>query len=254
MRAAKSDHARWLVLLAVGALGVSCVMTQLALMREFLCAFSGNELVVGAILGSWLLLTGLGSRLGQISERLRNPLRALLIAQLFVAILPLVQVFALRALRNVVFERGVTVGMTETVVSSLVLLLPYCIFSGFFLTLACAVLAWLQGGAGVPPDSSGLERVRMPAFPGGSEGGSSKALKEGGALGSCIRKCVLLAKMLRGECWKVGRRVPTPPQAPSPSVRRGGDTAPYPPHFFGLPVAFGSGSAGLGTARLTWTG
>ena len=36
--------------LAVGALGVMAVMTQLALMREMLCAFSGNELGLGIIL------------------------------------------------------------------------------------------------------------------------------------------------------------------------------------------------------------
>ena len=44
-----------LVLAAVGALGVSCVMTQLALMRELLGAFSGNEMVLGVALGLWLV-------------------------------------------------------------------------------------------------------------------------------------------------------------------------------------------------------
>src|SRR5512137_410166 len=87
-----SGRAQWRVLLAVGALGVSCVMTQLALMREFLCAFSGNELVVGVILGNWFLLTGLGTWLGRRAGRLRNPLRVLVGAQILVALLPLVQV------------------------------------------------------------------------------------------------------------------------------------------------------------------
>ena len=54
-----------LVIVAVGALGISCViMTQLALMRELLGAFSGNEMVLGVSLGLWLLLMGLGTRLG----------------------------------------------------------------------------------------------------------------------------------------------------------------------------------------------
>ena len=53
------------VLLSVGALGVSCVMTQLALMRELLGAFSGNELVLGVVLGNWLLLMGIGAWLGR---------------------------------------------------------------------------------------------------------------------------------------------------------------------------------------------
>src|ERR1039457_6236717 len=61
-----------LVLLAVGALGVSCVMTQLALMRELLGTFSGNEMVLGVVLGLWLLLMGIGAWLGRTSERCRG--------------------------------------------------------------------------------------------------------------------------------------------------------------------------------------
>ena len=59
------DRTRRLVLLAVGGLGVSAVMTQLALLRELLTAFTGNELVFGIGLGSWLLLTGIGTWLGR---------------------------------------------------------------------------------------------------------------------------------------------------------------------------------------------
>ena len=84
---------RRMVLLAVGALGVSCVMTQLALLRELLGAFNGNELVLGVVLGSWLLLMGLGTWLGRSSDKLKNPLTILVVMQIFVAILPLLQCF-----------------------------------------------------------------------------------------------------------------------------------------------------------------
>ena len=140
---------RRLVLLAVGALGVSCVMTQLALMRELLGAFSGNELVLGLALGNWLLLMGLGAWLGRTSGQLQHPRTVLAIAQILVAVLPLVQVFLLRALRNVVFVRGASVGVSETVLSALVLLLPYCIIAGYVLTLACSLLARQEGAAGI---------------------------------------------------------------------------------------------------------
>ncbi|MGD0350101.1 MAG: fused MFS/spermidine synthase [Verrucomicrobiota bacterium] len=138
---------RRLVLLAVGALGVSCVMTQLALMRELLGAFSGNELVLGVVLGNWLLLMGLGTWLGRTSDKLRNPLAVLAVMQILVAVLPLVQVFLLRALRNVIFVRGAAVGVTETVISAFILLMPYCLVAGYALTLACAI----QSRTGVPP-------------------------------------------------------------------------------------------------------
>src|ERR1035437_8731979 len=138
-----------LVLVSVGALGVSCVMTQLALMRELLGAFSGNEMVLGVVLGLWLLLMGIGAWLGRTSDRLRNQLAALAVIQMLVALLPLVQVFLLRALRNVVFIRGAEVGVTETVGASFVLLLPYCLVAGYALTLACSILAREDGPSGI---------------------------------------------------------------------------------------------------------
>jgi spermidine synthase len=137
-----SDHKylRRSVLLAVGALGVSCVMTQLVLMRELLCAFAGNEMVLGIALGLWLLLTSLGTSLGRTTDKLRNPLAILFTAQIFIAVIPLAQVFAVRALRNGVFVRGAEVGVTGTVLSTAVLLLPFCLVAGYTLTLACSIL------------------------------------------------------------------------------------------------------------------
>lgn len=52
------------VLLALGVLGFSCVVTQLVLMREMLGFFSGNEMVLGVVLGLWLCLMGFGAWLG----------------------------------------------------------------------------------------------------------------------------------------------------------------------------------------------
>ncbi len=136
---------RHLVILAVGALGVSSVMTQLALMREMLGAFCGNEMAMGIILGNWLFLTGIGSSLGRTTGRLANP-RSLLVAGLIlVAVVPLAQVFLLRAFHNTVFIRGATIGITGTVAGSFVLLLPFCVVSGYLLTLACSILAREKG-------------------------------------------------------------------------------------------------------------
>lgn len=134
------DRTRRLVLLAVGGLGVSAVMTQLVLMRELLGAFSGNELVFGISLGSWLLLTGAGTWLGRSSARLKDPARTLVVGLVLVAIIPLMQVVAVRVLRDFVFLRGAAVGVTGTVLGSLALLFPFCLVSGALLTLACALL------------------------------------------------------------------------------------------------------------------
>jgi spermidine synthase len=141
--------AQRLVLAAVGALGVSCVMTQLALMRELLGTFAGNEMVLGVVLGLWLVLMGIGAWLGRTSEKLRNQIAALAVIQVLVAMLPLAQVFLLRALRNVVFMRGAAVGVTETAGAVLVILLPYCLVAGYALTLACSILGRERGPGGI---------------------------------------------------------------------------------------------------------
>jgi len=57
---------------AVTALGISSIAVQLIVLREFLNVFYGNELVFGIILGSWFLLTGLGSYLGRYVRKLVN--------------------------------------------------------------------------------------------------------------------------------------------------------------------------------------
>ena len=140
---------RRLVLAAVAAMGVSCVMTQLALMRELLGAFSGNELVLGLVLGNWLLLMGIGAWLGRTSDKLQNPRAVLAAVQILLAVLPLWQVFVLRGLHNVIFIRGAAVGVGETVLSAFLLLLPYCVVAGYGLTLACSIMAREEGATGI---------------------------------------------------------------------------------------------------------
>jgi spermidine synthase len=128
--------ARFAPRFAVFALGFSAVVTQLVLLRELLSAFSGNEICLGVMLGSWLLLMGLGSWAGRTAARLRNGAGVFAWAQILIALWPLVAVFLLRMLRDVVFTRGVEVGVVETVLGCIVVLLPYCLASGYLLTLA----------------------------------------------------------------------------------------------------------------------
>ena len=143
------DPARRLILVAVGGVGAAAVITQLVLMRELLAAFSGNELVFGLSLGSWLLLTGAGAWLARSATRLAAPERAFGWGQIGIAVLPLAEVLAVRVLRNVVFTRGASVGMMETVLGCLALLAPFCLLSGAMLTVACAWLARRGDSAGV---------------------------------------------------------------------------------------------------------
>jgi spermidine synthase len=161
---------------------MASVMTQLALMRELLCAFAGNEMVLGIALGLWLLLTGLGTSLGRTADKLRNPLAVLFTAQIFIAVIPLAQVFAAHALRNVVFVRGAEVGVTGTVLSAAVLLLPFCLVAGYTLTLACSILA----------------RILTP--PPGSIAESGAPISESARTGDSLRTLPNRSLALRGQC------------------------------------------------------
>jgi spermidine synthase len=142
---------------AVCCLGVSAFITQLTLMRELLSVFSGNELIFGIVLGNWLLLTGAGAVLGRTSARLRSPLNVLVAGQILVALLPIAIVVFLRTRQDALFSilasghaRGAEIGVTETVASCFVLLAPYCLVTGYLLTLACRVLASLESHVGCP--------------------------------------------------------------------------------------------------------
>ena len=106
-------------------------------------------MALGIILGNWLLLTGIGSWLGRTTGRLENPRSILVAGLIFVAVVPLAQVFLLRAFHNIVFIRGATVGITGTVAGSFVLLLPFCVVSGYLLTLACSILASGEGPSAI---------------------------------------------------------------------------------------------------------
>jgi spermidine synthase len=162
---ADTSRGRTAIVLAIAGVGVSSIVAQLSLMREMLGTFAGNEMVLGVILGNWLLLTGLGAFLGRSAHRLRKPNSIFIGAQMLLAVLPLVQLFLLRTLRDVVFTRGQVIGPAETVAASFVLLWPYCLVSGYILTLACEVLA-RQG------DSRGTGRVYLADSLGSIVGGA----------------------------------------------------------------------------------
>jgi spermidine synthase len=140
---------RLLLRAALFALGFSSVLTQLTLMRELLGVYAGNELTFGVILGNWLLLTGLGSWGGRSAARWKAPLKFLPPAQVVLALLPLAALCSVRLFRHDFFLRGATLEVTETVLSSFLLLMPYCVLSGYFLTLAATQLTEAHEAAGV---------------------------------------------------------------------------------------------------------
>lgn len=124
---------------SVIGIGLSSILTQLVLLREFMSVFFGNELVFGVILSEWLLLTGIGSYLGKISRNIKRKTETFGVLQMFVGILPLILVWFVRGLRTWLLRPGEAANLWIVFSSSLLLLLPYCMASGFLLTLACSM-------------------------------------------------------------------------------------------------------------------
>ena len=128
------------MLLAAAVLGCTTMVMQTIILREFLAVFCGNELVIGIVLANWMVLTGIGSLLGRYPRGSMGVFPLLGSAMIAVGLLPAITVFLLNDLRNVVFRVGVMIGLGESVYGSFLLLMPFCLASGYLFTrLAIAV-------------------------------------------------------------------------------------------------------------------
>ncbi|MBP1647211.1 MAG: Spermine synthase [Bacteroidetes bacterium] len=125
--------------LSVLALGWTTIVTQTVLLRSFLSVFYGNELVIGVVLASWLVLTGAGAALGKYAGAVSH--RLLILLQVALALLPIVTVMALSFLKSLVFPPGTMIGLWESMYGSLLLLAPFCLISGFLFPIYAAALA-----------------------------------------------------------------------------------------------------------------
>jgi spermidine synthase len=114
------------------SIGFTSVITQIILIREFLSVYSSNELVIGILFSNWMLLTGLGAYIGKLNSP--NKTISIVILQVLMGVLPLVTVFSLSFFRNIIFTPGRMLSPFEIYYSSLIILTPFCIVSGFLFT------------------------------------------------------------------------------------------------------------------------
>ncbi len=112
--------------LALILLGTTSIAVQILLLREFISASQGNELVIGVILAIWMALTGTGSFLGRY-RTVTSPGTVLMV----IAFLPILSAFLLRYLRNTLFTPGSIIGIGSISLLSAALLAPFCLLSGY---------------------------------------------------------------------------------------------------------------------------
>ena len=130
----KNDNA---IHLSVVALGVSSVISQLIFIRELLIVFYSNELIIGMILACWMLLTATGAYLGSRFQSKKSFAGKIIIVQGIAGILPLATVLLLRIFRDRFFLTGVMLSTHQALLTSFVVLLPYCLLSGMLFVLFC---------------------------------------------------------------------------------------------------------------------
>jgi len=115
-------------------LGSTSIIAQLILLREFLAIFNGNELVIGHVLANWMILTGLGAYFGKYPLRTRKAYPVIVSGLLILSVLPFVTTFLINFLKNIVFPVGAMINVFQIFFASLVLLIPFCLVSGFLFT------------------------------------------------------------------------------------------------------------------------
>jgi spermidine synthase len=120
--------------LAAFLLGSTTIMTQIILLREFLAVFSGNELVIGLVMANWMILTGLGAFLGKFQLRFKSSVAVITGGLLLLSVLPFVTTFLINFLKNRIFPIGALIGVFPVFYASFLLLVPFCLLSGFLFT------------------------------------------------------------------------------------------------------------------------
>ena len=125
----------------VMAIGLSSVVMQLVLVREFLAQFHGNEFTISLIFFSWLILGGMGAWLALLAIR-HAPASLTRLARLALLLTALaaIEILAIRTLRDIIFLHGADVGFYPTMAAIFGLTAPYGLLNGFLVPYSLYVL------------------------------------------------------------------------------------------------------------------
>jgi len=134
------------IIRVVIATGISSVVTQLITIREFLTQFQGNEIVIALILFNWLILGGLGTLLARVTTHRFQGVSAGRLAGMSIVLggLAMLQIHAIRQLRDIVFIHGSSVGFYPTWLFSFLIIAPYCLLLGFVLPYSLFIIRGQQ--------------------------------------------------------------------------------------------------------------
>jgi len=127
---------------------ISSVATQLVLIREAISTFGGNELVIGIVLGIWLLSMASGAYLGTLATKGKKCRQILFLGHLLLAFLPFLQVAGFRAI-PLMWVRGELLGIGSVIIGSSLILFPYGLISGALIPVIAHLMAAKDAAATV---------------------------------------------------------------------------------------------------------
>ncbi|MFC2131951.1 fused MFS/spermidine synthase [Bacteroidota bacterium] len=119
-------------------LGLSSIIYQVVILREFLSIVQGNELSIGIILAIWMLFTGFGAKIGAVSKKITNKISLIITLQFLISLLPILSLMTLRYLWVDIFPTGQMLNIIQIFLCATVILIPYTIISGFLFSLYCS--------------------------------------------------------------------------------------------------------------------
>jgi spermidine synthase len=122
-------------------MGLSGIVTQIILLREFLVSFLGNELTLGIILANWLILEAIGSFIiGKSVEKVEGRTEVFVFFQLFFSISLPFCIYLSRIFKNILLTTpGEGLGFAPIFYSSFLILLPVTLPHGALFTYGCKI-------------------------------------------------------------------------------------------------------------------
>lgn len=134
-------NAKLLIMLSVILIGVTAIISQIILMREFLIVFYGNELCLSFLLANWLICGAIGSwLLGRIADRIKSKINVFALCQFSLGIILILSVLAIRSIKIVLnLTQGSLVPLFIIAISSFIILFPLCVILGFLFAFSCRV-------------------------------------------------------------------------------------------------------------------
>jgi len=143
MKSAGDRFARSSLVFAFLLMGFSFTVMQTLMARELLVSFAGNELSIGLVLGSWLILEAVGSGLAtRLVGRVRSGASSYAALQVALSLLLPLSVYAAFTVRRIVgITPGEGMGLVPTFYSAFLVLLPLGLVDGAMFTFGCRAYA-----------------------------------------------------------------------------------------------------------------